>query len=64
MYRQSITRAVRPAFQSRAAFSTSIRAMAGGDTGAPRTGGVASGYVLNALFASAWEFELIRCVLL
>ncbi|KUJ22584.1 uncharacterized protein LY89DRAFT_728709 [Mollisia scopiformis] len=47
MYRQSITRAVRPALrsslQSRAAFSTSIRAMAGGDTGAPRTGGVATG---------------------
>jgi len=47
MYRHSISRAVRPALrsslQTRAAFSTSIRAMAGGDTGAPRTGGVASG---------------------
>jgi len=47
MYSQSISRAVRPALrsslQSRAAFSTSIRAMAGGDTGAPRSGGTATG---------------------
>ncbi|TAQ83232.1 hypothetical protein B7494_g8449 [Chlorociboria aeruginascens] len=40
MLRQSILKAVRPVFQSRAAFSTTARAMAGGDTGAPRaTGG-------------------------
>jgi hypothetical protein len=50
MYRQALLKAVRPALrsttlQSRAAFSTTTRAMAGGDTGAPRTTGVAGGYV-------------------
>ena len=42
MLRQSITKAVRPGLssvQSRAAFSTTSRAMAGGDTGAPRATG-------------------------
>jgi len=48
MYRQALLKAVRPALrsttlQSRAAFSTTTRAMAGGDTGAPRTTGVAGG---------------------
>ncbi|KAE8447436.1 hypothetical protein EG329_010709 [Mollisiaceae sp. DMI_Dod_QoI] len=47
MYRQSISRAVRPALrssiQSRAAFSTSVRALAGGDTGSVRPGGTATG---------------------
>ncbi|KAH8814157.1 mitochondrial ATPase inhibitor, IATP-domain-containing protein [Hyaloscypha sp. PMI_1271] len=47
MYRQSLTQAVRPALRytlrSRATFSTATRAMAGGDTGAPRVGGQASG---------------------
>jgi len=41
MFRQSLTKATRTA--SRASFSTSARTMAGGDTGAPRTGGAASG---------------------
>ena len=53
MYRQSLIQAVRPALRStlrsRAAFSTTTRAMAGGDTGAPRVGGQASGYVAIAL---------------
>ncbi|KAI9053589.1 hypothetical protein LZ554_002543 [Drepanopeziza brunnea f. sp. 'monogermtubi'] len=40
MYRQSLSKAVRP---SRAAFSTTTRAMAGGDTGATRAGGTAAG---------------------
>merc|ERR1712144_181982 len=43
MYRQALSKAVRPALrsslQSRAAFSTTTRAMAGGDTGAPRSTG-------------------------
>merc|ERR1712098_560819 len=43
MYRQALSKAVRPALrsslQSRAAFSTPPRAMAGGDTGAPRSTG-------------------------
>ncbi|CAL3964239.1 unnamed protein product [Diplocarpon coronariae] len=48
MYQQSLRKAVRPALrsslQSRAAFSTTTRAMAAGDTGAPRnSGGAASG---------------------
>ncbi|KAN0122421.1 Mitochondrial ATPase inhibitor, IATP domain containing protein [Hyaloscypha variabilis] len=47
MYRQSLVQAVRPALRSalrsRAAFSTTTRAMAGGDTGAPRSTGQASG---------------------
>ncbi|TVY88793.1 ATPase inhibitor, mitochondrial [Lachnellula willkommii] len=34
MYRQTLTRAVRPAVRS---FTTTSRAMAGGDTGAPRS---------------------------
>ncbi|TVY24879.1 ATPase inhibitor, mitochondrial [Lachnellula hyalina] len=34
MYRQTLTRAVRPAVRS---FSTTSSAMAGGDTGAPRS---------------------------
>ncbi len=49
MYRQSLVQAVRPALRSalrsRAAFSTTTRAMAGGDTGAPRSTGQASGWV-------------------
>jgi hypothetical protein len=49
MYRQSLAQAVRPALRytlrSRATFSTTTRAMAGGDTGAPRVGGQASGFV-------------------
>jgi hypothetical protein len=53
MYRQSLIQAVRPALRStlrsRAAFSTTTRAMAGGDTGAPRVGGQASGCVAVAL---------------
>ncbi|KAL2064879.1 hypothetical protein VTL71DRAFT_4019 [Oculimacula yallundae] len=36
MYRTALTKAIRP---TRAAFSTSTRAMAGGDTGAPRNSG-------------------------
>jgi hypothetical protein len=44
MLRQSITKAIRPA-QFRA-FSISARTMAGGDTGATRSGGVAQGYIL------------------
>ncbi|KAH6671398.1 mitochondrial ATPase inhibitor, IATP-domain-containing protein [Halenospora varia] len=43
MYRQNIVRAVRPAIRQRAAFSTTTRAMAGGDTGAPRSTGAAHG---------------------
>ncbi|KAG4440465.1 hypothetical protein IFR05_004059 [Cadophora sp. M221] len=47
MYRQALSKAVRPALrssiQSRAAFSTTTRAMAGGDTGAPRSSGAAGG---------------------
>jgi hypothetical protein len=50
MISQSLIKAVRPAgrftLQSRAAFTTSTRLMAGGDTGAPpKTGG--QGYVLK-----------------
>jgi hypothetical protein len=49
MYRQSIVKAVRPALrsilESRAAFTTTSRAMAGGDTGAPRSGGIVQEYV-------------------
>ncbi|TVY59191.1 ATPase inhibitor [Lachnellula suecica] len=36
MYRQTLTKAARPAFRS---FTTTSRAMAGGDTGAPRSSG-------------------------
>jgi len=40
MYRQTLTKAVRPAVRS---FTTTSRAMAGGDTGAPRSTGQAQG---------------------
>jgi hypothetical protein len=50
MYRQALSKAVQPVLRSttlksRAAFSTTARVMAGGDTGAPRPTGVAGGYV-------------------
>ena len=58
MFPQSLIKAVRPAarltIQSRSAFTTSTRVMAGGDTGAPpKTGG--QGYVSQA---PEWSLEL------
>ncbi|KAH7364444.1 mitochondrial ATPase inhibitor, IATP-domain-containing protein [Rhexocercosporidium sp. MPI-PUGE-AT-0058] len=51
MYRQALSKAVRPALrsslQSRAAFSTTTRAMAGGDTGATRSTGAAGGLAFD-----------------
>lgn len=48
MYRQALTKALRPAARSsiqyRAAFSTTVRAMAEGDTGGVRSGGGAQGF--------------------
>jgi hypothetical protein len=50
MYRSAIARVARPALRSsipsRAAFSTTARTMAEGDTGAPRSGGGVSGYAI------------------
>ncbi|KAG9237624.1 mitochondrial ATPase inhibitor, IATP-domain-containing protein [Amylocarpus encephaloides] len=46
MSRQSIIKAVRPAFQTRA-FSITTRTMAAGDTGSVRSGGVASADAFN-----------------
>ena len=51
MLRTSIVKVARPALLSRATFSTTVRAMSAGDTGAPpKTGGL--GYVFLRFFAA------------